>query len=117
MFTKIFISHGCCAGHINALRRKGLAILDAVIQGARDRVRPILMTTATTVFGLLPLILFIRSGESNLVCAFLGDHRLAADLDFAGFGGGSGGVLWLLFLEYPAISSYLYYHRIERATL
>ena len=44
--------------HINDLRRKGSAVLDAVIQGAADRVRPILMTSATTVLGLLPLVLF-----------------------------------------------------------
>jgi len=37
---------------------RGQPVLDAVIQGAADRVRPILMTSATTVLGLLPLVLF-----------------------------------------------------------
>jgi len=46
--------------HINSLRRKGLGVLDAVIQGSKDRLRPILMTTATTVIGLLPLVLFTK---------------------------------------------------------
>ncbi|NIR51311.1 efflux RND transporter permease subunit [candidate division KSB1 bacterium] len=50
--------------HINSLRHKGLALLDAIIQGAYDRLRPILMTTATTVFGLLPLVLFTKTEES-----------------------------------------------------
>lgn len=50
--------------HINLLRNKGLAVLDAVIQGVRDRVHPIMMTTATTVFGLLPLALFTEAQES-----------------------------------------------------
>lgn len=50
--------------HINLLRRKGLALLDAVIQGAINRVRPIMMTTATTIFGLLPLVLFTKAQDS-----------------------------------------------------
>ncbi len=41
--------------HINRLRRDGLSRSDAVLQGGRDRLRPILMTVATTVLGLLPL--------------------------------------------------------------
>ncbi|GBE27610.1 Efflux pump membrane transporter BepE [bacterium BMS3Bbin03] len=44
--------------HINSLRRKGLVLPDAIIQGARDRVRPILMTSLTTILGLFPLVLF-----------------------------------------------------------
>ena len=43
--------------HINLRRRRGLGLLEAVVQGTRDRVRPILMTAATTVFGMLPLLL------------------------------------------------------------
>lgn len=41
--------------HINHLRGEGLSRRDAVIQGGRDRMRPILMTAATTVLGLIPL--------------------------------------------------------------
>jgi len=41
--------------HINNLRRKGLARDDAIIEGCRDRLRPILMTVATTILGLMPL--------------------------------------------------------------
>jgi HAE1 family hydrophobic/amphiphilic exporter-1 len=41
--------------HINHLRSEGLSRREAVIQGGRDRMRPILMTAATTVLGLLPL--------------------------------------------------------------
>ena len=37
---------------------------DAIITGAADRVRPILMTTATTIFGLLPLVMFSREEKS-----------------------------------------------------
>ena len=41
--------------HVRNLRVSGLARNDAIVQGARDRLRPILMTVATTVFGMIPL--------------------------------------------------------------
>lgn len=43
--------------HIGLRRRQGLGLREAVLRGTRDRVRPIVMTTATTVFGMLPLLL------------------------------------------------------------
>lgn len=42
---------------INQLRLQGLEIKEAVITGALQRLRPVLMTAATTVLGLLPLLL------------------------------------------------------------
>ncbi len=41
--------------HINNLRREGMARDEAILQAGRDRLRPILMTVATTILGLLPL--------------------------------------------------------------
>ena len=41
---------------VNQLRDDGVPTFEAVIQGARRRFRPILLTTLTTFFGLLPMI-------------------------------------------------------------
>jgi len=41
--------------HVNNLRRQGMARDEAVIQAGRDRLRPILMTAATTVLAMIPL--------------------------------------------------------------
>jgi HAE1 family hydrophobic/amphiphilic exporter-1 len=41
--------------HVNNLRREGMERDAAILQAGRDRLRPILMTVATTILGLLPL--------------------------------------------------------------
>ena len=51
--------------HIGELRER-LPIREAILQGTLERVRPILMTTFTTVFGLLPLVLFAQSQDENI---------------------------------------------------
>jgi HAE1 family hydrophobic/amphiphilic exporter-1 len=49
--------------YINLMRReRGLGLTDAVAEAGRLRLRPILMTTLTTVLGLVPLALGIGSG-------------------------------------------------------
>ena len=51
---------------INQLRKEGWQALDAVMQGARDRFRPIVLTSLTTFFGLMP-ILFERSAQAQFL--------------------------------------------------
>jgi HAE1 family hydrophobic/amphiphilic exporter-1 len=46
--------------HINLRRRLGADLQEAILEGTRERIRPILMTTSTTVFGILPM-LFIKT--------------------------------------------------------
>ena len=41
--------------YINILRARGLKVREAITKGGRARLRPVLMTTLTTVFGLMPL--------------------------------------------------------------
>ena len=48
---------------INRMRLEGLNRTEAILEAGHNRFRPILMTTFTTVFGLLPMAL----GNSNLI--------------------------------------------------
>ena len=52
--------------HVNRMRMvPGIAFDEAVIQGTLRRVRPILMTSATTVLGLSPLVVF-SDADANI---------------------------------------------------
>jgi len=48
--------------YINILRRRGQTLQEAVIAAGQVRLRPILMTTATTTLGLLPMALGVGDG-------------------------------------------------------
>jgi multidrug efflux pump subunit AcrB/ABC-type multidrug transport system ATPase subunit len=50
-------------GQTRSLRQKGYGLTRAVVEGGRNRLRPIIMTTATTVLAMLPLA--IRSGGDS----------------------------------------------------
>lgn len=53
--------------HINRLRwEEGMDLKPAVVRGTVERVRPILMTTTTTIAGLLPLVLFSESVNASI---------------------------------------------------
>ncbi|MFC8345318.1 efflux RND transporter permease subunit [Streptomyces sp. NPDC057280] len=51
---------------INQYRRQGYATVDAVIEGGRHRLRPILMTALATIFALLPMALGV-TGEGGFI--------------------------------------------------
>ncbi len=48
--------------YINQLRQRGMQKIDAILLAGRVRLRPILMTTLTTVLGLLPMALGLGDG-------------------------------------------------------
>ncbi|MGW0573525.1 efflux RND transporter permease subunit [Streptomyces tauricus] len=51
---------------INQYRRQGYGVVEAVIEGGRHRLRPILMTALATIFALLPMALGI-TGEGGFI--------------------------------------------------
>jgi len=53
--------------YIGILRSRGLSVTEAVLEGARARLRPVLMTTTTTILGLTPLALSRGMGSEEWV--------------------------------------------------
>jgi HAE1 family hydrophobic/amphiphilic exporter-1 len=41
--------------HINNLRRRGLSRTEALVEGSRERLRPILMTMGTAILAMVPI--------------------------------------------------------------
>ncbi len=52
--------------YINLLRRRGLAIREACIEAGGNRLKPILMTSLTTIFGMVPLGFFGGQGAEQI---------------------------------------------------
>ena len=63
MLAGIVVNNGIVlVDRINQLRQGGRSLGDAVMLAGSERLRPILMTTATTVLGLLPMSLGLGEG-------------------------------------------------------
>jgi len=63
MLTGIVVNNAIVlVDYINRLRRRGHKLHEAIILGGKVRMRPILMTTATTVLGLIPMSLGLGEG-------------------------------------------------------
>ena len=52
--------------YVEIMRERGRSIREAILEAARLRLRPILMTTLTTVVGMLPLAIGIGEGSEML---------------------------------------------------
>jgi HAE1 family hydrophobic/amphiphilic exporter-1 len=63
MLVGIVVKNGIVLiDYINLLRDRGLSLVEAVITGGKSRLRPVLMTTLTTILGMLPLAIGIGEG-------------------------------------------------------
>jgi multidrug efflux pump len=79
----------------NQRKEQGLSVLEATVEGATARFRPVLMTTLSTVLGIVPIALALGAGSESRVpmgVAIIGGLLL-----------GTGMTLYVV----PAIYSYL----------
>ena len=64
MLAGIVVNNGIVLiSYINILRGRGMGLVEAVMEGGRTRLRPILMTTLTTILAMLPLALGMGEGS------------------------------------------------------
>ncbi|MEZ5063598.1 MAG: efflux RND transporter permease subunit [bacterium] len=63
MLAGIVVNNGIVlVDRINQLRRRSRPLREAVLEAGAERLRPIVMTTATTILGLLPMALGLGEG-------------------------------------------------------
>ena len=65
MLVGIVVNNGIVlVDYINMLRKRDYSLRDAVMEGGRSRLRPVLMTSLTTILGMLPMALSTGMGEA-----------------------------------------------------
>jgi HAE1 family hydrophobic/amphiphilic exporter-1 len=52
--------------YTNTLRKRGLPVREACIEAGRSRLRPILMTSLTTILGMVPIAFFPGAGADTI---------------------------------------------------
>jgi len=64
MLIGIVVKNGIVmVDYINLNRERGMGVIRAVVNGGRSRLRPVIMTTLTTILGMLPLALSNSQGS------------------------------------------------------
>nr|MCR5723702.1 efflux RND transporter permease subunit [Treponema sp.] len=89
--------------YTNLLRKRGLGLEEACIEAARNRLRPILMSTLTTVISLMPMAFFPGEGSKNM-----------QPISLTVFGGMTFGSLMTLFLM-PTVYFIFNNRRLKKA--
>jgi HAE1 family hydrophobic/amphiphilic exporter-1 len=88
--------------YTNLLRKRGYSLHEACVEAARNRLRPILMSTLTTIIGLIPMAFFPGEGS-----------EMVGPIGKTVFGGLTFGTLMTLFLM-PTIYSIINKRSDER---
>lgn len=64
MLVGIVVNNGIVlVDYTNLLRNRGVCIKDAIVEAGGNRLRPVLMTTLTTVLGMVPMAFFPGEGS------------------------------------------------------
>jgi HAE1 family hydrophobic/amphiphilic exporter-1 len=64
MLIGIVVKNGIVmVDYINLNRERGMGVIKAVVSGGKSRLRPVIMTTLTTILGMLPLALSNSQGS------------------------------------------------------
>lgn len=64
MLVGIVVKNGIVlVDYINLNRGRGMGVIQAVVRGGKSRLRPVLMTTLTTILGMMPLALSASQGS------------------------------------------------------
>ena len=64
MLIGIVVKNGIVlVDYINLNRERGMGVIQAVVHGGKSRLRPVIMTTLTTILGMLPLALSHSQGS------------------------------------------------------
>ncbi len=64
MLVGIVVKNGIVmVDYINLNRERGMGVIQAVVNGGKSRLRPVLMTTLTSILGMLPMALTNSAGS------------------------------------------------------
>lgn len=64
MLVGIVVKNGIVLiDYINLNRERGMSVIKSVVKGGKSRLRPVLMTTLTTILGMLPMAVGIGEGS------------------------------------------------------
>lgn len=64
MLVGIVVKNGIVlVDYINLNRGRGMGVIQSVVQGGKSRLRPVIMTTLTTVLGMMPLAMSQSEGS------------------------------------------------------
>jgi len=69
--------------HINNLRRRGMSRTDALVEGSRERLRPILMTMGTAILAMVPIALSTSEASNNMPAYYPMARAIAGGLAFS----------------------------------
>lgn len=69
--------------HINNLRRRGMDRTEALVEGSRERLRPILMTMGTAILAMVPIAMARGSGGDSMPAYYPMARAIAGGLAFS----------------------------------